>query len=224
MKELLSFFFPVYCPVCGQLLAGGGAVLCISCEFNMPRTAFARYADNPVSRLFWGRAPVQEGTALFRFEKGSPYQVLIHDMKYRGNRNAGLYLGRLLGRALQGTVYSGCEMLVPVPLHRKRLRERGYNQSTLIARGVSEITGIPLQEGILLRTRYHTSQTSRGRYDRYMNVRQDFRLSGDPPDLNGRKILLIDDVVTTGATLETCASVLHERYDCLLYTATVSYA
>lgn len=190
----------------------------------MPRTAYACWPDNPVSRLFWGRAPVLEGTSLFRFEKGSPYQVLIHDMKYRGNRNAGLYLGRLLGRALQGTVYSGCEMLVPVPLHHKRLRERGYNQSTLIARGVSEITGIPLQEGILLRTCSHTSQTSMGRYDRYMNVRKDFRVSGDSPDLSGRKILLIDDVVTTGATLETCACVLHDRYDCLLYTATVSCA
>ena len=224
MKALLSFFFPVYCPVCGKLLEGGGPALCISCEYRMPRTGFTCRSDNPVSRLFWGRAPVQEGTALFRFEKGSPYQVLLHDLKYRGNRNMGMYLGRLLGQALKGTVYAGCELLIPVPLNRKRLAERGYNQSTLIARGVSEITGIPVQEGALLRNRFHSSQTSKGRYDRYLNVRDEFQLPLDPPDLSGKKILLIDDVVTTGATLESCACVLFDRFNCLIYTATISCA
>lgn len=224
MKELLSFFFPVNCPVCGKLMSGTGVSLCARCEYHMPRTGYIRQPDNPVSRLFWGRAPVQEGTALFRFEKGSPYQRLLHDLKYRGNREMGLYLGRLLGRSIEETVYATCELLIPVPIHRRRLRERGYNQSSLVARGVSEITGIPLREGILLRIRSHPSQTSKGKYDRYVNVRDDFQLSRDPPDLNGSKILLIDDVVTTGATLETCATVLSKQYDCLLYAATVSCA
>jgi ComF family protein len=224
MKELLSFFFPVNCPVCGKLMNGAGVSLCARCEYHMPRTGYTRHPDNPVSRLFWGRAPVQEGTALFRFEKGSPYQRLLHDLKYRGNREMGLYLGRLLGRSMEETVYAACELLIPVPIHRRRLRERGYNQSSLVARGVSQITGIPLCEGVLLRISSHPSQTSKGKYDRYMNVRDDFQLRRDPPDLNGRKILLIDDVVTTGATLETCATVLSERYDCLLYAATVSCA
>ena len=224
MKALLSFFFPVHCPVCGKLLKGADPVLCVSCEYRMPRTGFSRRSDNPVSRLFWGRAPVEEGTALFRFEKGSPYQVLLHDLKYRGNRKAGTYLGRLLGQTLKGTVYAGCDLLIPVPLNRKRLRERGYNQSSLIARGVSDITGIPVQEDVLLRNRFHASQTSKGRYERYMNVREDFRMTRNPPDLHGKKILLIDDVVTTGATLEICAGVLGDRYKCLIYTATVSCA
>lgn len=224
MKEIIPFFFPVHCRVCGKILDGAGPVLCIRCEYGMPRTGFTRQPDNPVSRLFWGRAPVQEGTALFRFEKGSPYQVLLHDLKYRGNRKAGTYMGRLLGQTLEGSVYSQCDLMIPVPLHPRKFRKRGYNQSAVIARGVSEITGIPLQEGVLLRIRQHSSQTSRGKYDRYRNVREDFRLTRDPPDLNGKKILLIDDVVTTGATLETCAGVLSERYACLLYTATVSCA
>lgn len=224
MKELISFFFPVHCPICGKLLDGSGPVLCIRCEYGMPRTGFSGQSDNPVSRLFWGRARVQEGTALFRFDKGSPYQVLLHDLKYRGNRKAGIYLGRLLGKTLEGTVYSKCDLLIPVPLHPKRFRKRGYNQSSLIASGVSEITGIPIQEKVLLRIRQLSSQTSWGKYDRYRNVRKDFQLTRDPPDLNGKKVLLIDDVVTTGATLESCAAVLSERFDCLLYTATASCA
>ena len=224
MKEIISFLFPVHCPICGRLLEGSGPVLCIRCEYGMPRTGFSGQPDNPVSRLFWGRARVQEGTALFRFDKGSPYQALLHDLKYRGNRKAGIYLGRLLGQTLEGTVYSSCDLLIPVPLHPKRFRKRGYNQSSLIASGVSDITGIPVQERVLLRIRQHASQTSRGKYDRYWNVREDFELARDSPDLYGKKVLLIDDVVTTGATLESCAAVLNDRFGCLLYTATVCFA
>lgn len=224
MKELIAFIFPVHCPVCGKLLEGTCPGLCVSCEYGMPRTLYARVPGNPVSQLFWGRVPILEATSLYRFEKGSPYQELLHDLKYRGNRNMGIYLGRLLGRSLIGTVYSGCDLLIPVPLHRKRLRERGYNQSAVIARGVSDVTGIPAHEGVLLRSVFHTSQTTRGRIGRYENVQSGFRLSPDPPDLQGKKILLVDDVVTTGATLEACAGLLDSSFSCSIYAATISCA
>jgi ComF family protein len=191
---------------------------------KMPKTGFGERRDNPICQLFWGRVPVSAGTSLFRFEKGSAYQALIHDLKYRGNRKAGLYLGRLLGLELKRGVYSTCDLMVPVPLHQRRLRQRGYNQSELIARGVSEITKIPVNADLIRRKRYQHSQTSMNREKRFENMENAFTLNDSPPDLHNKKILLIDDIITTGATLEACSVVLLNRYDCSVYVASLSYA
>jgi len=180
--------------------------------------------DNPVSQIFWGRVPVEAGTSLFRFEKGSAYQKLLHELKYRGNRKAGTYLGQLLGYELKHTFFSCCDLLVPVPLHRRRLRQRGYNQSEIIARGASQIMGIPVMTNLLMRTRHHKSQTSMSRYERFENVSGNFRLMPGHPDMTGKKILLIDDVVTTGATLEACSELLLKHLDCQVCVATVCFA
>ena len=177
-----------------------------------------------MSQLFWGRIQIEGGTALFRFEKGSRYQALLHELKYRRNRKVGSYLGKLLGLALSGTCFAGCDMLIPVPLHPKRLRERGYNQSEVIAEGVAALTGIPVHTNVLRRIRSEGSQTFKGRYDRFENVRGNFKLSLDPPDLNGLSLLLVDDVVTTGATLEVCCGILKEHYRCRIFVAAVSCA
>jgi len=190
----------------------------------MPRTAFVDLYDNPVSKIFWGRVPVASGTSLFRFEKGSVYQTLLHDLKYRGNIRVGLYLGRLLGQELKHTLFSECDMLVPVPLHRKRLTQRGYNQSEIIARGVSEVTGIPVTTHLLRRAGNTGSQTSMTRQERFENISSAFSLYRTSPDLNGKKILIIDDVITTGATLEACSQVLFSHFNCQVFIATVSCA
>jgi ComF family protein len=224
ITDFLLFLFPVNCLVCGKRLSAPTSVLCVPCEFKLPRTGYSDRPDNPVSMLFWGRVPIQGGTSLYRFEKGSAYQVLLHELKYRGNRKVGTYLGILLGKAITGTCYSACDLLIPVPIHKKRLRKRGYNQSEVIAEGISAVTGIPLNATVLARIRSHVSQTSKGRYERFENVQGNIQLTRDPPDLNGLKILLIDDVVTTGATLEACCQALLERYDCQLYVSTVSCA
>ena len=190
----------------------------------MPTTGFRDRLDNSIHQLFWGRIALECATSLFRFEKGSPYQVLLHDLKYRGNRQVGIYLGKLLGISLVDTKFTLCDLLVPVPLHRKKQRKRGYNQSELIARGVSRITGIPLRTDILVRTQTGSSQTSFGRMERFENIEGAFALAAGCPDLSGKRILLIDDVITTGATLETCGSLLKESFDCYIYIATVSCA
>jgi ComF family protein len=221
--DLLMFFFPVHCLVCGKKLYSTGEVLCLECEFNLPKTSFHDPINNPVCQAFWGRVPVEMGTSLLRFEKGSAYQSLLHDLKYRGNQRAGIYLGKMLGNEINHTTFSSCDILVPVPIHKKRLRERGYNQSEIIAKGISEVTGIPISN-LLMRFTHHLSQTSMGRYDRFQNVSGNFRVCRNAPDMNGKKILLIDDVVTTGSTLEACSIEILSNFKCLIYIATVSYA
>ena len=224
IRDLLLLFFPSNCLVCGKRLSALKAILCFECEMNMPKTGFGDCEHNPVCQIFWGRVRVRAGTSLFRFEKGSAYQSLIHDLKYRGNRRAGLYLGRLLGQELKGSVFSDCDLMVPVPLHRKRLKQRGYNQSELIARGASEITGIPVVSDLIQRKKYQHSQTSMNRQERFQNMLEAFSLKDSPPDLHEKKILIIDDIITTGATLEACSRVLLNNYNCRIYIATVSYA
>jgi len=222
--DLLQLFFPSNCLVCGKRLSASGVVLCFECEMNMPKTGFGDMQDNPVSQLFWGRVPVRAGTSLFRFEKGSAYQTLVHELKYRGNRKAGLYLGRLLGQELKHSVFSSCDLMVPVPLHRRRLRQRGYNQSDLIAQGVSEITKIPVMTDLIRRLRYQHSQTTMNRVKRFENMEKAFSMCASPPDLHHKKVLLIDDIITTGATLGACGEVLLNRFDCSVYIATLSFA
>ena len=222
--DFLMLFFPSNCLVCGKRLHAPGVILCFVCEMKMPKTGFEDCDNNPVSKIFWGRVPVRAGTSLFRFEKGSAYQALLHDLKYRGNRKAGLYLGRLLGQALKHTSFSDCDLMVPVPLHRKRLKQRGYNQSEIIARGASEITGIPVANRLIGRKRNMRSQTLMNRQERFENMARAFALCDYFTDLHGKKILLIDDIITTGATLEACSQVLISHFNCQVYIATVSYA
>jgi len=222
--DLWMLFFPSNCLVCGKRLPSPREILCFKCEYLMPKTGYGERADNPVSRIFWGRVPVVSATSLFRFEKGSAYQTLLHDLKYRGNWRAGLYLGRLLGQELIQSSFSRCDLLVPVPLHPGRLRQRGYNQSEIIARGCSEITGIPVATRLIIRRGRHRSQTSMGRHERFENVIEEFSLDSRPMDINGLKVLIIDDVITTGATLEACSRILFSHFTCQVYVATVSCA
>lgn len=222
--DLWMLFFPSNCLVCGKRLHSPREILCFECEYKMPKTGYGERGDNPVSRTFWGRVPVVSGTSLFRFEKGSAYQTVLHELKYRGNRKAGLYLGRLLGHELNHTSFSRCDLLVPVPLHPGRMKQRGYNQSEIIARGTSEIMGIPVVTNLIIRSGHHRSQTTMGRHERFENVFEEFTLGSRPMDINGKKVLIIDDVITTGATLEACSQVLFTHFKCLVYAATVSCA
>ena len=222
--DLLMLFFPSNCLVCGKRVGNPQIVLCLECEMNLPEAGLKEGENHPVIQIFRGRIPISAGTALFRYEKGSAYQPLIHDLKYRGNSRAGTYLGRLLGQKLKQGVFRECDILLPVPLHPKRLRQRGYNQSELIARGVSEITGIPILTKVLRRTHYQHSQTSKSRQERFENMEKAFSLGPGYPDLHHKRILIIDDIVTTGATLEACCSLLLEHVECTVYVATVSFA
>lgn len=224
LRDLQLFFFPELCLVCSKRLFNPGEILCLECEYKLPLTGFSLNGEMQANQTFWGRVPTERVTALFHFEKGSPYQSLLHELKYRGNLGAGLFLGRMLGFELLHSCFSACDRLVPVPLHKKRQKHRGYNQSEIIARGASEITGIPVLTDLLVRITHHRSQTSLGRYERYQNIKGNFKVPAGAPDVTGLKILLIDDVMTTGATLEACCLELLKTYNCRVYIAAVSLA
>lgn len=190
----------------------------------MPKTNYTLEAENPVAQIFWGRTRLNGATSLFRFEKGSKYQHLLHLLKYKGEKKVGVFLGTLLGAELKGTPFSEVDMVVPVPLHKKRQKKRGYNQSEIIAQGFSLITGIPIENNLVFRKEYTQSQTSKGRFARWENMEDVFQLCDNPDLPLNPVILLIDDVITTGATLEACAEVLLTIPGASLYIATVACA
>ena len=222
--DLVNFFFPLYCPVCGIPVTLRKQKLCLQCELDMPRAGFPDPRDNPVAQLFWGRVRVAAATSFFRFEKGSRYQKLLHILKYNGDQAMGLYLGKLLGSELKDSVFGQCDYLVPVPLHEQKMRKRGYNQSEIIANGVSIVTGIPVRIDLLFRDGVTSTQTRKSRFERFKNVEKVFRFESGNLESSGCSILLLDDVVTTGSTLEACASALLEKKGIKVYVATVACA
>lgn len=201
-----------------------GEVICLTCEQKMPRTNYTSNQENPVAQIFWGRVRVECATSLFRFEKGSAYQSLLHLLKYKGRKSMGLFLGRMLGAELAGTPFSTADVLVPVPLHRKKQKTRGYNQSEIIAEGVSIVTGIPVNTRLLRRKTDTDSQTRKNRFERWKNMDAVFDAGDEAASFAGRTFLLIDDVVTTGSTLESCASILAAIPGSSVYVATVACA
>ena len=222
--DMLNFFFPVYCPVCGATISVRNQLMCLHCEINMPRADFADPADNPVAQLFWGRVEVEAATSFFKFEKGSRYQKLLHLLKYKGDKTVGVYLGKLLGTELKDSVFNQCDYIVPVPLHPKKERKRGYNQSEIIAVGTSFITGIPVRTDLLFRDSFTATQTRKSRFERFQNVENVFRFESSRIEKRGCSILVIDDVVKTGSTLEACALVLLKKKGVKIYLATVACA
>lgn len=222
--DVISFFFPVYCPVCGETISVRNQLICLHCELNMPRAGFTDPGDNPVAQLFWGRVKVEAATSFFKFEKGSHYQKLLHLLKYKGDKTMGIYLGKLLGIELKNSVFSQCDYIAPVPLHPKKERKRGYNQSEIIAKGVSFVTGIPVRPDLLFRDTFTTTQTRKSRFERFQNVENVFRFESMNIEESHNSILLIDDVVTTGSTLEACAVSLLKKKGIKVYIATVACA
>ncbi|MBN1132187.1 MAG: ComF family protein [Bacteroidales bacterium] len=224
LYDFLNTLFPLNCQVCGKLLTRPEPVICIACENRLPRTLFTADPDNPVSRIFWGRTQIQQATSLMKFDKGSDFRVLLHNLKYRGYKGNGTYLGKLLGLELAGTVFASCDAIVPVPLHPGKLRKRGYNQAGIIAGGVASILNKPVWDNLLLRASNTDTQTRKNRYERFLNMESGFILNPNARISGSLTLLLIDDVVTTGATLEACSEAILKKIQASIYAATVAYA
>lgn len=204
--DFLSLFFPRLCAACNGNLVRGEEAVCTDCLDKMPRTHDELDpAENPVARVFWGRIPVQSAAACFIFSKGSHVQELIHNLKYNGRTDAGIATGKIFGAGLKDlTPFNTAEAVVPVPLHRKKLLKRGYNQAAAFGEGLAISLGIPLIEDGMMRLDATESQTKKSRTERWDNVSDVFAVN-KPELLKGKHIILVDDVITTGATIEACA-------------------
>lgn len=184
--------------------------ICTHCLYHLPKTNFHLYPDNPVIRLFWGRTPVFSASSLFSFSKGGKVQQLVHQLKYRGKREIGVSLGKFYGNELkQSPLFSGVEMVIPVPLHVKKLKRRGYNQSEIFGQGVAKSMNIEVPKNVLIRITPTETQTQKSRFARWKNVEEVFKVS-QPEKIKNKHVLLVDDVITTGATMEACANKILE--------------
>jgi len=203
-NDFLSLLFPNLCSGCGTSLYSGEFQICSKCLYNLPYTDHHLHEENKVAKQFWGRIPCHAAMAMLFFRKGGRVQQIIHHLKYSNQPELGIKLGKLLGeRLLLAPAYQHIDLIIPVPLHRKRERQRGYNQSAGIAEGIAEVLQIPMSKVHLLRKSSTDSQTKKGRYLRFENMSKAFEVKNGEA-LKGKHILLVDDVMTTGATLEAC--------------------
>jgi ComF family protein len=224
LKDFISLVFPTVCTACGRSLYRNEHCICTRCHYHLPRTQFHHQPINPVARLFWGRVPLHAAASYYTFSKGGAVQNLVHQLKYRGKKEIGFTLGRFYGAELgQSDLFKTADTVIPVPLHERKLKKRGYNQSDLFARGIAESLNIAHDTHNLARTRASETQTRRSRFERWKNVESGFALN-DRARLEGKHILLVDDVVTTGATLEACAHALLEVPGTKVSVATIAYA
>lgn len=208
-SRLLDVISPRLCAVCGRRLAPTERSLCCVCMLQLPRTGY-QYSpgDNPMAQLFWKLTPVERAAALIYYEPHSETARMVYKMKYGDRPDIGEDMGRLMANEMLTTGYfEGIDLLIPVPLSRKRQRQRGYNQSECLARGVSDATGIPVSGNAVLRKHFRQSQTSLNRRERQENVKDMFQLRDDSL-LKNKHVMLIDDICTTGATLIACAEAL----------------
>lgn len=224
-RDIFRLFFPEVCAVCGDTLPEGGDFICTACRWEIPLTGFWETKENPVSEKFYGHLPVENACAFFFFVHKSDFRGLVHKFKYKGAWRSAENMGRWFGAELAASpLYADIDLVVPVPLHLRRRLKRGYNQSEYIARGISAAMGVPCDTSSVRRHRYNESQTGRNRSERWDNV-QDIFSAREGAHLDGRHILLVDDVLTTGATIVSCGEAILRRFpDCRLSIAVLAAA
>ena len=222
--DLLSLFFPNLCAGCRKPLVRGEKVICTLCIFHLPKTYFHQDSDNPLTRVFWGRVELEGVAAYVYFQKGGTVQHLLHQLKYKGNKEIGVQMGRLYGMELNySEIFKGVDTIIPVPLHPRKLRKRGYNQSLMFAEGLSAAMKKDLETRSLYRKSFSQTQTRKSRYSRWENVESIFAVR-NPSRIAGKHLLLVDDVITTGATTEACAQALLQVPGVRVSVAAIAYA
>ena len=205
LSTLLHLIFPNCCLACGGALNHQLKNICLMCRNNLPRYRGNKQKEDQLNKLFWGRLQLERIAAAFYFEKAGLIQELIHQLKYEGKKELGISLGELSASDLIATAFfKGIDYLIPVPIHPNKKKIRGYNQSLYIAEGVHNISGIPLEEKLITKQVHTDSQTKKGRFQRWQNVSSSFHLN-EQMTMEGKHLLLIDDVLTTGSTIEACA-------------------
>lgn len=221
---LLHLAFPHLCAGCGSDVLPDQQLLCASCIDAMPHTLFEHHPDNPAASIFYGRLEVTHATAQYFFTKGALMQELMHQLKYKGNKELGFALGKMMGRQLaEASRFANVDALVPLPLYPEKEHLRGYNQAAVLCAGMAETFCKPVLKQAVIRTHHTQSQTKKNRVERWQNMEGRF-LVPSPEALAGKHLLLVDDVVTTGATLEACGRELLQAPHTRLSIATLCFA
>lgn len=220
----VHLFYPHICTGCGSDLLEDNNLLCLRCIHNLPHTNFAAFVNNPVEKYFWGRLPLTSAYSQFYFSKEFLIQHLIHQLKYRGDIKIGFYLGEIMGRTLlQSNRFNSVDALIPLPLFSDKEYKRGYNQAAVICNGISSVMNIPVLNGDVIRQHATETQTRKHRTERWENVKGSFKVVNEL-SLKNKHLLLVDDVVTTGATVEACGNVIMQVENVKLSIATLAYA
>lgn len=223
LRDLLNVFYPEVCVCCSSYLATHEELVCIDCRHDLPLTNFSFEKDNAVEKTFYGRIPIERGTALLYFFKKGNVQRLIHSLKYKNEQQIGIFLGDWLGSILnESGNYASVDYIIPVPLHKKKMKSRGYNQVTTFGKSLSKQLNIPYKENILLRVSATKTQTKKIRFDRWRNVQQLFYVENHNT-LENKHVLLIDDIITTGATLEACYKAFEKSKNLKISIACMAY-
>ncbi|MBL4586101.1 MAG: ComF family protein [Flavobacteriales bacterium] len=221
--DLLSLFYPRICGGCDTHLMKHEQNLCLSCTHGLPKTYFWDYKINPIEQLFWGRLSVNSACAFLHFEKEGTVQQLMHRFKYQGKTGVGTELASMFAHILKEKKwFADVDVVVPIPLHPSKEQRRGYNQSRFIANGMAEVFDVPVWSNALQKIVASDSQTRKTRFERAENVEQVFTTT--PNRFSGKVVLLVDDIVTTGATLEAAGKLIFANGATRLYIATLACA
>ncbi|MBI9054587.1 MAG: ComF family protein [Bacteroidales bacterium] len=223
LKDFFNLIFPDLCVVCNSHLVNQETLICTKCLYNLPKTNFHKEINNPVSQLFWGRTNVCFATGFFFFNKGSVYQSLMHKFKYHGYKEIGLVVGRYFGSQIRNSNFNEIDVIIPVPLHKSKFKKRGFNQSEWLGMGLSDAMNKPLDTETLIRAIATETQTRKSRFERWENVDSIFQIT-NKKSLIGKHVLLVDDVVTTGSTLEACANAVLQIENTKVSIATMAVA
>lgn len=222
-RDIYHLFFPKICACCKEQLLQNESILCLNCRFELPLTNFTNETDNNVEKTFFGRLPIHFGSSLFYYKTKGTSQQLIYQLKYKGHEEIGTFLGNWMGKELKDSKrFPKIDYIVPVPLHKNKLNKRGYNQLTMFGLSISKIIGAAYIDTILIRKSVTETQTLKQRFDRWKNVQEIFHVT-DLSYFNNKHLLLIDDVITTGATLEACAAQLLKSNNVKISIVTMAY-
>jgi len=223
LNDIFTIFYPEICLCCKNQLTTNEQLICIDCRHDLPLTDFTNKADNIVEKIFFGRVPVEEATSLLYFLKKGKVQELMHQLKYKNQQKVGTFIGDWLGEILVNSKrFKTIDCIIPVPLHKTKQQLRGYNQVTTFGKSLSKKLNIPYYEGVLLKTSATKTQTKKIRLDRWKNSEHQFILQ-KTNTLKNKHILLIDDIITTGATLEACITAFKTNKNIKISVATMAY-
>ncbi len=224
LEGTIEMFFPEYCVSCGRRLLPSEHFLCLDCNIELATVTFDNFRDNSITRLFWGRLPIQTAFAFMHFVPHGPSQAVLHELKYKQNKEIGYHFGEQMALSMKGKGFpTDFDIVLPVPLHPKKKAIRGYNQAELLATGIAETFDKKLETRAVQRTRFNPTQTHKSMTERWENVKNLFHIT-HPRRIQGKHILIVDDVITTGSTIESLANELLKLNDVKISLAVLAMA